>query len=280
MKSAQLSRDEQDLFDETGYSFDETACCPAKKQLVIRSTYNSVYPLSSFIRTPYCMSATSSPSGLNDEVYQKIRADILRQKLKPGVKLTPVHLAAELGVSRTPVRHALGRLLQEGLVDLVHDRGYFVAEINIDEVRNLYELRTALELYALELAFNRGIQRSSIRQLSAQNEVYKSLWHDDHDMSRWLADREFHLLLCSFSGNDLIHKHLCDIYDRLDMRYRSDGYWYSGSHGERGAAGIAEHESIIAALSSDDAAHALGALRVHLQNAWNNYERFLANVRY
>ena len=84
-----------------------------------------------------------------EETYERIRQDILRHRLNPGVKLVPDHLATSLKVSRTPVRQALERLCQEGFVQHIPARGYFVAEPPRSEIRDLYDVRFALEIRAL-----------------------------------------------------------------------------------------------------------------------------------
>ena len=76
---------------------------------------------------------------LVDVTYEAIKRDILGNRLRPGVKLTHRMLAENLGVSRTPVRASLERLYQEGYVIHILNRGYFVAEINEQEVRELYQ---------------------------------------------------------------------------------------------------------------------------------------------
>jgi DNA-binding GntR family transcriptional regulator len=79
-----------------------------------------------------------------DVTYEAIKRDILGNRLRPGTKLTHRMLAENLGVSRTPVRESLERLYQEGYVTRILNRGYFVAEINEQEVRVLYQTREAL----------------------------------------------------------------------------------------------------------------------------------------
>src|SRR5690606_33184637 len=115
----------------------------------------------------------------NARVYKVIRDLITSYQLKPGVKLIHQELADKLGVSRTPVREALERLDQEGLVIRIPRRGFYVAEVGEEEARELYDLREALELFALRKSMERGISPESLAKLDAFGKKYKMLLRDE-----------------------------------------------------------------------------------------------------
>jgi len=213
-----------------------------------------------------------------EETYERIRQDILRHRLNPGVKLVPDHLAASLKVSRTPVRQALERLCQEGYVQRIPARGYFVAEPARSEIRDLYDVRFGLEVRALELAFERGFDPDAVDALEAIHARYQALIEDPSAASRSRVDQEFHLALAGLTDNGLLVDMLRGIYDRLSFRRRSDGYWFWADRGLRGAAGAREHSALLASLRSGDRAAALTALRSHLAEAQANYEQFIASI--
>ncbi len=213
-----------------------------------------------------------------EETYERIRQDILRHRLNPGVKLVPDHLAAALKVSRTPVRQALERLCQEGYVERIPARGYFVAEPPRSEIRDLYDVRFALEIRALELAFERGFAPDAVDVLEAIHTRYQALVENPSAASRSRIDQEFHLALAALTGNGLLVDMLRSIYDRLSFRRRSDGYWFWADRGLRGAAGAREHSELLASLRAGDRDTALAALRSHLAEAQVNYEQFIASV--
>lgn len=208
--------------------------------------------------------------------YASIREDILMHRVRPGVKLTAEHFAATLNVSRTPVRQALERLCQEGYVTRIPARGYFVAEIEATEAHDLYDVRFALEVRAMETAFERGINPADIERLATLNEEYQRLMDDPMVINRSKVDQEFHLALAGLSGNAVIVRMLRDIYDRLNLRRRNDGYWFWNQGGARGTGGSAEHRRMIEALRNNDQDTALRSLREHLANALQNYKAFLA----
>ncbi len=96
------------------------------------------------------------PSGrASDRAYDVLREEILQWRLAPGTVLGEVEQSARLGVSRTPLREALSRLSSDGLVESQSGRGLVVSSASVDDVRELFELREALETAAAALAARR-----------------------------------------------------------------------------------------------------------------------------
>ena len=92
----------------------------------------------------------------SDRAYQVLREDIVEWRLLPGTVLAEVEQSERLGVSRTPLREALGRLSAEGLTQAAGGRGVVVTDISLDDVSELFELREILECRAAALAAQRG----------------------------------------------------------------------------------------------------------------------------
>src|SRR2546426_7268669 len=88
-------------------------------------------------------------------VYEHLREEILSEHLEPGAELLEVPLSEELGVSRGPIREAIGRLAAEGLVTVRPRRGAVVRSLSKDEFLELYQVREALEMMAVRLAVPR-----------------------------------------------------------------------------------------------------------------------------
>jgi DNA-binding GntR family transcriptional regulator len=97
-------------------------------------------------------SRTKRTENLAAQVYNQIKTLILCNQVLPGQKLHHQELSERLGVSRTPVREALTRLVQEGYVSLLPNRAFTCKEIRLQEAIELYELREALEAFAVEKA--------------------------------------------------------------------------------------------------------------------------------
>ena len=102
------------------------------------------------------MTATLTGTNLNERVYDELRARLLTRQEPAGGKLSLHALATQLGVSRSPVHHALTRLVAEGLLTVRPRRGYYVTPVTAEAVDEGYDVRLALELLAAE----RGLERT------------------------------------------------------------------------------------------------------------------------
>ena len=89
---------------------------------------------------------------LRDVVFNTLRESILKGEMKPGERLMEIHLANKLGVSRTPIREAIRKLELEGLVTMIPRRGAEVAQITAKSLRDVLEVRQALDALAMELS--------------------------------------------------------------------------------------------------------------------------------
>src|SRR6266508_3925120 len=96
------------------------------------------------------MQVATRETNLNDLVYDELRARILTRRHAAGAKLSLHHLASELGVSRSPVHHALTRLVSEGLLTVRARHGYYVTPVTAEALSEGYDVRLALELHAAE----------------------------------------------------------------------------------------------------------------------------------
>src|SRR5580765_4775424 len=108
---------------------------------------------------------------LSGQVYSQIKTFILCNEILPGQKLHHQELSERLGVSRTPVREALTRLAQEGYVSLLPNRGFTCKEIRLQEAEELYQLREALEAFAVEKAIE-NLSDEAVEQLRAKMNSY------------------------------------------------------------------------------------------------------------
>src|SRR5512134_759684 len=113
------------------------------------------------------MTETIATANLNDRVYEVLRTRVLTREEPPGAKLSLHVLADELGVSRSPVHHALTRLVSEGLLTVRPRRGYYVAPVTARALAEGYDVRLALELLAAE----RALGVVSIEQLERFGEL-------------------------------------------------------------------------------------------------------------
>src|SRR5919109_5523168 len=106
------------------------------------------------------MAVATREANLNERVYDEIRHRLLAREYAAGSKLSLHELAAELGVSRSPVHHALTRLVSEGLLTVRARRGYFVTPVTAQALAEGYDVRLALQLHAAEIAVDTASDES------------------------------------------------------------------------------------------------------------------------
>lgn len=202
--------------------------------------------------------------------YEIIKGWIVNHDLAPGMKLQEDALAGRLGVSRTPIREALSRLAQEGLVTMVPRRGTFVVDLTREDITELYEVREATEGMAAHLAAGR---RSS-EQLRQMQAAFAPFQHGvgPEDLTAYSqADLLFHDLLIRAAGNRSLQQVAGSLNDRIQMlRLRS--VVLPG----RVSRSLAEHRRILEALAAADAAAAEAAAREHIRNVRDDVLRALA----
>jgi DNA-binding GntR family transcriptional regulator len=195
---------------------------------------------------------------LVDRTYMTLRQRILDNEYPPGFQQLEQELAADLGVSRTPVREALIRLQHEGLVRVIPRHGMRVLPVSIDNMREIYEVLTALECLAAELAAKRQLSERQLQPLIKAAERMDEVLSQDN-LEGWAkADEEFHRQLVELSGNKLLIEAVPSFADRahrtrmFTLRLRP-----------KPTKSTAEHLSIIARIRAGDAAGAMAVSRAH-----------------
>jgi len=152
---------------------------------------------------------------LIDSVYARLRDLILTNVFRPGQKLVDRDLAEQLGVSRTPVREALGRLAMMGLVEARSRRGYYVKQYTAEEMTDLYEFRKILEVSAARLA---AINADASQMQEFEDVLIKSdeLAANPSNHANTVAlDLELHGLIARASGNESLHQAIKALMDKV-----------------------------------------------------------------
>ena len=199
-----------------------------------------------------------SGNSFSDQVERALRQQILRGQHPPGGRLNEVEIATELGVSRGPVREAMQRLARDGLVELQAHRGAFVRELTQREVRDLFEVRVALERTVARLAASRASAEHR-DQLSA---IRDGLADDDGADARFQGERDVHALLAAAAGNDTLAAHVALVNQELQLlRTRS------GDIPARADNAVAEHDELVDAVLDGDGDRASAAMETHLGRA-------------
>ncbi|MDQ2677770.1 MAG: GntR family transcriptional regulator [Actinomycetota bacterium] len=189
-------------------------------------------------------------------VTDRLREAILSGELPGGTRLVQSELAASLAVSVTPVREALRDLVGEGLIEFDPYRGATVHEPTLDELEEIYELRSMLTARTV----SEGVQRISDDQLDLAESLHKSM-KTQSDPALWLdLNRQFHHVLDAASGRPLYQ----DFLGRLaDLSALYVGVSISGSRSRRKQAN-ADHAEMIAAYRARDPERAVELALRHL----------------
>lgn len=199
-------------------------------------------------------------ASLREQVYQRLRDEILDGRVPPRERLTEPRLSARFGVSRTPVREALSRLLSDGLVERT-DYGYAVVVPTLQDLRDLYELRITLELRGIARAIENPHVRHDHTLLVTELARWDALRDDVPDPGPGFVvrDEEFHRTLSHASGNPQLTDALVAVLGRVRAVRRHDF-----ADADRITATIDEHREILRLLLDDHLPDALAALHRHV----------------
>lgn len=187
---------------------------------------------------------------------EAVRHLIVEGGLAPGERINEVHLALRLGVSRTPLREALGRLFSEGALVSAPGHGYTVRPLTIEEFEQLYAVRPMLDPEALRLA---GLP--SAKRLDRLRKLNKALCAARMPEAAIDLDDEWHRELLS----DCPNRVLVEIIENMMLRTRRYEIALMRSE-ESVACAHRSHEAILTALSAGDLAAACRALKHNLEN--------------
>lgn len=202
-----------------------------------------------------------------------LRDHIRKGRLVPGQRLVEIDIIRQTGASRSKVREALQRLEGEGLVKLDQFRGASVRTASLDEVRQIYRARVALEgIAAADFVRNAtAAQRDQLRDLQRDLELCVA---GDAPERFGRLNTEWHGLLIKGSGNDVI----ADVLRRLNVpihRLIFESFYNS----DRLRVAIADHARIIAAIDADDPAAAETAMRKHIEDGFETLTHIDHEVR-
>ncbi len=151
---------------------------------------------------------------LTEKVYREIRQRILAFKVLPGMRISDKEIAEEMGLSRTPVRQALYKLVEKGLVEAKHNRGFRVRIFSIDDVKDLYMFREALETLAVrQTAVNMSPEKAAL--LRGHLDAYPGMIKTGDLIGFTKLDGQFHQMIADFSESRLLSKTVGNLQDQL-----------------------------------------------------------------
>ena len=200
---------------------------------------------------------------LRDVVFNTLRQAIIEGDLKPGERLLEIQLADKLGVSRTPVREAIRKLELEGLVTMVPRRGTTVLGITKKHLKDVLEIRSALEELALELACRR-VTPEQYEELVRLEALLEAKQDSDNAFELSDIDEKFHEQIYQATNNPRLVQLLANLREQM-YRYRLE---YMKAKDKRPRL-IQEHQQIIKALKNKDSKAGRKAIYDHIVNQAN-----------
>jgi len=198
---------------------------------------------------------------LREEITKNLRAAVISGELRPGVVYSAPSLAAQFGVSATPVREAMLDLAKEGLIDAVRNKGFRVTEVSEKDLDDLSELRALIEVPTVRRIAEAGADPrviDELRPLAAAIEEAAT----NHDLiTHVVVDMEFHLRLLSLVGNP----HLVETVRALRARSRIYGLRTLAERDEL-VPSSREHAELLDLITARDADAAEQLMRRHIRH--------------
>jgi DNA-binding GntR family transcriptional regulator len=215
----------------------------------------------------------AASTSLVDEAYEQVRRRILDNVWPPGHRALEQEVALALGMSRTPVREAVLRLQNEGLVEVIPRHGMRVLPVSPNDMRDIYQILTALECMAAELLAQRKPGDDELAPLVAATQAMDEALQAD-DLDAWAAaDERFHAHLVELAGNRQLQATVLNYWDRahrarmFTLRLRP-----------KPVNSTQEHMQMLDRLRAGDATGAANVTRAHRERASRElvaiFERF------
>ena len=211
-------------------------------------------------------------SSLRDQAVEALREMVISGAIPAGARINEAELAEQLGISRGPLREAIQRVGAEGLVELRGNRGAFVREIAVGDVRLIYEVREALESAAAQraaLVASAAEIAELERQVAEVDEIIQSGDAHTGDSNNRVLEltNDFHLAVLEMCQNPYLQRYGNDLHVQLRV-----ARLHSEHSPERAKQVLEEHRAIVAALSKRDGAAASKAMSEHLMNSLARFE--------
>lgn len=197
---------------------------------------------------------------LRDVVFNTLRQGILKGQLKPGERLMEIHLADMLGVSRTPIREAIRMLELEGLVIMLPRKGAQVASISKQDLRDVLELRKALDTLAISLACER-VTPDVLARLKSKSKEFEEVTKSKDFSKIAEVDVAFHDIIHEASGNKRLSVMVNNLAERI-FRYRLEYIKEITDYSQLAA----EHYEMVRCIEMGDREGAVHIIELHIDN--------------
>ncbi|MFJ8542728.1 GntR family transcriptional regulator [Streptomyces sp. NPDC093586] len=210
--------------------------------------------------TERAVNPVAGGSLLADQAYEELKGAVLANRLQPGDSLSVPALAAQMGISRSPVREAVQRLIHDGLATHVPHRGAVVATVDVEDVRQLYVVREVMEGLAARLATERldATKVAELRELLEDHE--RVVASGENEKLHIEMDMAYHRLIREVAGNAHLTAALDTIQGKAHLALHS--LWRSP---DAPRLALEEHRRIFEAMTAGDTDAAEQAAREHVR---------------
>jgi DNA-binding GntR family transcriptional regulator len=223
---------------------------------------NAMDTLDTIMRSSPSNKPRKNGISVREKTYDTLKSSILSGRLVQGERLTEEHLAEELGVSRTPVREALHKLEQDGLIEPLGSRGFCIPMDSQEEIEDLFELRAVLEGYTLKMICERITDEQIVNLEEILEKANHALRRERIDeVFQW--NTQFHDTLHGMVADKRRFHNLIVNMRKYVLRYRKDTLQYLGA-AKRADDG---HRQILLALKIKDPELCERVMRVHIRQS-------------
>jgi DNA-binding GntR family transcriptional regulator len=207
------------------------------------------------------------PKSIPDQIYEYLKAQILKDEFHPGERLAQERVAEQLNVSRMPVREAFRLLEQDGLVERLPQGGLRVTLVTLETIRHVLGTRAALEAYGIELACDRISEEAIAKLENIKNQAHDVLKQDSISQSEkakrfFDLNTEFHETIYEATGNPYLIKFISQLRN-LVLRMRAIGLREASVWIQIWE----EHGQILDSLKRKDKETARRCIKQHIENA-------------
>jgi DNA-binding GntR family transcriptional regulator len=230
--------------------------------VLTRRNFTFLYP--KMQKTTTSSKAPQKSTPVRERTYQSLKSDVLAGRFNPGQRLTEEHLARNMGVSRTPVREALHKLESEGLIKPLETRGFSVARDSREEMEDLFDIRAALEGYAIRMICE-CISDETLEQLTGLIQKAEDALDREQLDEIFEHNTRFHDILHGVIAHKSRFHNLIADTRKYVLRYRKDSLHYLAGAQKT----IAGHKKILMAISLKDPDLCERVMREHIQEARN-----------
>jgi DNA-binding GntR family transcriptional regulator len=201
---------------------------------------------------------------LADQVYERLRLTIVDGELAPGARVVELEIANSMGTSQGPVREALQRLEREGLVQRQAHSATFVTEFSVDEMYELFSIRSVIEGFAIQRAVARITDEQCARLETLVNLMREAGLRDDM-LTLTESDLQFHRLICQWSGSATLQRAWEPLYSQIQRFVVRTHKNYFASLTD-----IADtHMPIVQALRQHDEQNVTRLIQEHVMLIWS-----------